>query len=121
MNMIRIAIFAVALSPLGALAALGPEAEELLALNKKMAEPTCQRTRMVLEMATATNEGKKERTEVLKGEIRKIDEDPKIIALTQRGKELARHRFNAEEQRVFQQQMASIQNACPWLKPTAKK
>ncbi len=121
MHRIRIALVLACAAPLAALAGIGPQASELLEINKKMAEPTCEKTRLVLEMAGAQNLGQTERVEALKREARRIDEDPKLAALTKRGRELAKHPFNDEEKQALLDQLGTIQNACPWLRPTPKK
>lgn len=117
MNILRSVATAACLLPAAAFAEIGPQAQELLEINKKSAEPTCEKVRLVLEIAGAANLGQKEHVEALRLEVKKIDEDPKIIALTKRGNELARHPFNAEEKQALRDQMGSIQNACPWLRP----
>ena len=117
MNPIRIAFVVACLLPCAALAEIGPQARELLDINKKAAEPTCERVRLVLEIAIADKAGQAERVEALTLEVKKIDDDPKVIALNKRGKELARHPFNPEEKKVLTDQMGTIQNACPWLRP----
>jgi hypothetical protein len=121
MTPIRIAFFLAAFLPAAALAEIGPQARELMDINKKSAEPTCNKVKFVLEMAGAQELGQTERLQALKAEVKKIDEDPKYLALSQRGNELAKHPFNAEEKQALRDQMGSIQNACPWLRPTPKK
>ena len=121
MRLFLIALAMACTAPFDCLAEIGPQARELLEINKKMAEPTCQRVKLVLEMAGARNVGQDERVKVLEREVKKIDDDPRIVALTKRGKELGGGPFNEEERQALRDQMGTIQNACPWLSPAPKK
>lgn len=111
----------VCLPAAGALPDIGPKARELLDINKKMAEPTCNRVRLVLEMAIAREKGETDRVKAMQDEVKKIDEDPRNMALTKRGKELASGPFNADEKEALTFQMGTIQNGCPWLRPAPKE
>jgi hypothetical protein len=121
MHFLRLALALACVAPFAALAEIGPQARELLEINKKMAEPTCQRVKLVLEMAGARNLGQAERVKALQLEVKQIDDDPRIIALTRRGRELGDGPFTREEQQALRDQMGTIQNACPWLSPAPKK
>lgn len=121
MHFLRLALALACVAPFAARAEIGPQARELLEINKKMAEPTCERVKLVLEMAGAQSVGQVERVKALQLEVKQIDDDPRIIALTRRGKELGGGPFNREEQQALRDQMGTIQNACPWLSPAPKK
>ena len=58
---IRIAMALACALPFAAMADIGPKARELLDINKKMAEPTCDRVRLVLEAAIAREKGETDR------------------------------------------------------------
>ena len=118
---IRIAMALACALPFAAMADIGPKARELLDINKKMAEPTCDRVRLVLEAAIAREKGETDRVKDLQLEAKKIDEDPRIAALTRRGKQLAAGPFNADEKEALTFQMGTIQKACPWLRPAPKQ
>jgi hypothetical protein len=114
---IRIAFALVCLAPAVALAEIGPQARELLELNRQMAEFSCQRARIRLDMSGAASLGQGERVEALKLEMKALDEDPANIGRTKRGKELAGYPFNADEKKALNDQIGKFKKGCQYLVP----